>query len=183
MLKKQIDAAAAMGFLPMGAAELEYYIFKESYENARSKQYHDLKPFGSYIEDYHILQGTREEPLNAAVRRHLADSGVPVEFSKGEWGPGQHELNTRYSDVLSMADNQLVYKQCFKDVADALGLSVTFMAKFDEHLAGSSCHMHLSLRDTAGKKSLFAGEKKPAPSPGQTPSAGSWGDGSPTPRR
>jgi len=163
MLKRQIGAAADLGFLPMGAAELEYYIFRESYEAAREKRYHDLKPFGSYVEDYHILQGTREEPLNAAVRRHLADSGVPVEFSKGEWGPGQHELNTRYTDVLTMADNQLVYKQCFKEVADLLGFSVTFMAKFDEHLAGSSCHMHLSLWDTAGKKSMFAGDKKIGP--------------------
>ncbi len=160
MLKKQVAAAADMGFLPMGAAELEYYIFKESYENARVKHYHDLKPFGSYIEDYHILQGTREEPLNAAVRRHLSSSGVPVEFSKGEWGPGQHELNTRYSDVISMADSQLVYKQCFKDVADALGISVTFMAKFDENLAGSSCHLHLSLWDKSGRKSLFDGHEK-----------------------
>ena len=157
ILKKQIADAAALGFLPMGAAELEYYIFKENFETARARHYHDLEPFGSYIEDYHILQGTREEPLNAAVRRHLSNSGVPVEFSKGEWGPGQHELNTRYSDVLSMADNQLVYKQCFKDVADALGISVTFMAKFDASLAGSSCHMHLSLWDAAGAHSAFAG--------------------------
>ncbi|MBP7736764.1 MAG: glutamine synthetase [Spirochaetes bacterium] len=163
ILKKQVAAASSLGFLPMGAAELEYYIFKESYEEAGSKKHHGLEPFGSYIEDYHILQGTREEPLNAAVRRHLANSGVPVEFSKGEWGPGQHELNTRYADVLTMADNQMVYKQCFKEVADALGISVTFMAKFDENLAGSSCHMHLSLWDPAGKKSLFAGREKIGP--------------------
>ncbi len=157
ILKKQASAAAAMGYLPLGAAELEYFIFKESYDEARAKRYQGIEPFGSYIEDYHILQGTREEPLNAAVRRHLANSGVPVEFSKGEWGPGQHELNTRYADVLTMVDNQMVFKQCFKEVADALGISVTFMAKFDENLAGSSCHMHLSLWDPSGAKSLFAG--------------------------
>jgi glutamine synthetase len=163
ILKKQLSAAEAMGYRPMGASELEYYIFNESYESARNKKYHGLKTIGSYIEDYHILQGTREEPLNAAVRKYLSESGVPVEFSKGEWGPGQHELNIRYSDVLAMADNQTVYKQCFKDVAGNLGIAVTFMAKFDENLAGSSCHMHLSLWDTSGKKSLFAGKGKVAP--------------------
>lgn len=163
ILKKQLSAAEAMGYRPMGASELEYYIFNESYESARNKKYHGLKTIGSYIEDYHILQGTREEPLNAAVRKYLSESGVPVEFSKGEWGPGQHELNIRYSDVLAMADNHTVYKQCFKDVAGNLGIAVTFMAKFDENLAGSSCHMHLSLWDTSGKKSLFAGKGKAAP--------------------
>jgi glutamine synthetase len=163
ILKKQLSAAEAMGYRPMGASELEYYIFNESYESARNKKYHGLKTIGSYLEDYHILQGTREEPLNAAVRKYLSESGVPVEFSKGEWGPGQHELNIRYSDVLAMADNHTVYKQCFKDVAGNLGIAVTFMAKFDENLAGSSCHMHLSLWDTAGKKNLFAGKGKTAP--------------------
>lgn len=158
MLKKQLAAAEEAGYRAMGASELEYYIFRESYDAARENRYAGLKPFGSYIEDYHILQGTREEPLNAAVRRHLADSGVPVEFSKGEWGEGQHELNIRYSDVLTMADNQMIYKQCFKEVADSLGISVTFMAKFDPGRAGSSCHMHLSLWDRAGKNNMFAGD-------------------------
>lgn len=157
ILRKQIDAAAAMKLLPMGAAEFEYYILNETYDSARAKHYHDLRHAGSYLEDYHILQGTREEPLNAAVRKHLSNSGVPVEFSKGEWGPGQHEMNTRFSDLLSMADNQLVYKQCFKDVAGSLNCAVTFMAKLEAGLAGSSCHMHMSLWDPAGRANSFAG--------------------------
>ncbi len=166
ILKKQLAAAEEAGFQVMGASELEYFIFKESYNSAREKQYASLKPFGAYLEDYHILQGTREEPLNAAVRRHLANSGVPVEFSKGEWGQGQHELNIRYADVLTMADSQLIYKQCFKEVADSLGISVTFMAKFDADRAGSSCHMHLSLWDRAGKKNMFAGDIPVGPTAG-----------------
>lgn len=158
ILKKQLAAAEESGYRAMGASELEYYIFRESYDAARDKGYASLRPFGSYLEDYHVLQGTREEPLNAAVRRHLANSGVPVEFSKGEWGKGQHELNIRYADVLAMADSQTIYKQCFKEVADSLGLSVTFMAKFDADSAGSSCHMHLSLWDRSGKNNMFAGD-------------------------
>ena len=81
MLRKQIEAAAAMGFQAFGSSELEYYIFAETYQSSRDKHYADLKPFGTYLEDYHILQGGREEPLNAAARKHLSSSGVPVEFS------------------------------------------------------------------------------------------------------
>jgi glutamine synthetase len=158
-----MDAAAEMGFLPQGASELEYFIFDESYEAARSKHYQGLKTFAAYLEDYHIFQGTREEVLNAAARKHLSQSGVPVEFSKGEWGPGQHELNIRYADVLSMADRHTVYKQCLKELADQLGLSITFMAKFDSALAGSSCHVHISLWDTEGERNLFPGEHKMGP--------------------
>lgn len=157
ILKKQLAAAAEAGVHPVGASELEYFIFNEGYESARSRRYQGLKHIGSYIEDYHILQGTREEPLNAAARTHLASSGVPVEFSKGEWGPGQHELNIRYADVLSMADRTCLYKQCFKDIAGSMGLAVTFMAKFDEGLAGSSCHIHMSLWDPDEKRNLFSG--------------------------
>jgi len=160
ILRKQVEAAAAMGYHAVGASELEYYIFSETYQSSREKHYTDLKPIGAYLEDYHILQGSREEPLNAAARKHLAASGIPVEASKGEWGPGQHELNIRYADILTMADRQTIYKQCFKDLADQLGLAVTFMAKFDAKLAGSSCHIHMSLWDKAQQNNLFAGETR-----------------------
>jgi glutamine synthetase len=158
ILKRQMKVADEMGYLPLGASELEYFILDDGYRQARAKGYLGLTSASDYIEDYHILQGTREEPLNAAARKHLALSGVPVEFSKGEWGPGQHELNVRYADVLTMADRHLVYKQCFKDLADQLGQSVTFMAKYDQALAGSSCHMHLSLWDPTESDNLFAGD-------------------------
>lgn len=159
ILRRQIEAAASMGYLPMAASELEYFIFAETYDSASAKQYVDLKPFGRYIEDYHILQGTREEVLNAAARKHLSASGVPVEFSKGEWGPGQHELNVTYADALTMADRHAIYKQCFKELAHQLGLAVTFMAKYDENWAGSSSHIHMSLWDADGKTNVFDGDQ------------------------
>lgn len=145
ILRHQLDRLAGLGYQAMGGSELEYYIFRNSYRQAAAAGYADLERAGWYLEDYHILQGTREELLNGAVRRHLKQSGVPVECSKGEWGVGQHELNVRYTDVLTMADRHTVLKQCFKEVADQLGVSVTFMAKFDAQSAGSSCHLHLSL--------------------------------------
>lgn len=145
ILRRQIERVAAAGYTPMAGSELEYYLFRDSYREAAAAGYARLEPVGWYIEDYHVLQGTREEAINGAVRRHLARSGVPVETSKGEWGIGQHELNVRYADALSMADRHAIFKQCFKEVADQLGMSVTFMAKYDSARAGSSCHVHLSL--------------------------------------
>ncbi len=145
ILRRQIEKAGAMGYQPMVGSELEYYIFNASYRKAEEQGYAGLQPAGWYLEDYHVLQGTREESLNGAVRRHLAKSGIPVECSKGEWGRGQHELNVRYADALRMADNHAVFKQCFKEVADGLGIAVTFMAKYDSAQAGSSCHVHFSL--------------------------------------
>ncbi len=163
VLRRQVDAAADAGYAVQAASELEYFILAQSYDDARRGGYRDLEPLGGWIEDYHILQGGRSEPLNGEARRALAASGVPVEFSKGEWGPGQHELNIRYADVLEMADRHTLYKQCFKDLAEGLGWSVTFMAKLDEALAGSSCHMHVSLWDATSSTNLFPGDTAVGP--------------------
>ena len=159
ILRRQLEGLRGMGFEAMAASELEYYLFEDPYRQAAAKNYHDLTPAGGYIEDYHVLQGFREEGFQGAVRRHLRDSGVPVESSKGEWGPGQHELNVRYGDVLTMADRHCVYKECLKEVAEQMGLSVTFMAKYAAELAGSSCHVHLSLWRDRGN--AFAGTGGP----------------------
>lgn len=161
MLLRQIEKAQALGFEAAAASELEYYLFEDSYRTAFEQQYHDLKPAGWYLEDYHILQGTRTEKFTAAARKHLKYSGVPVENSKGEWGLGQHELNVRYAEVMEMADRHVVYKQCLKELADQMGLSVTFMAKYHEDRAGSSCHIHISLWKDG--ENAFAGDQQFGP--------------------
>ncbi|MPZ74325.1 MAG: glutamine synthetase [Nitriliruptorales bacterium] len=156
ILARQIRRATDLGFTAKAGSELEYFLYSDSYAQANAKGYADLKPHGWYIEDYHLLQGTREEHINGALRRHLRDSGIPVETSKGEWGRGQHELNVRYTDVMTMADRHVIYKQCAKDIAEQLGLAITFMAKPDESEAGSSCHVHISLWD--GDDNAFVGD-------------------------
>ncbi|MFN0084021.1 MAG: glutamine synthetase family protein [Blastocatellia bacterium] len=161
ILRTQIEAARASGFESFAASELEYYLFENSYRQANEQGYQALIPAGWYLEDYQILQGTRTEGYTAAVRQHLKHSGVPVENSKGEWGLGQHELNVRYAEALEMADRHVVYKQCLKEVADAMGLSVTFMAKFAADRAGSSCHIHFSLWKDG--RNAFAGENEFGP--------------------
>lgn len=161
MLRHQLKAAQKSGFAAMAASELEYYIYEDSYKVAAQKKYAGLDPAGWYIEDYHILQGSREEKFTALARRHLKKSGIPVENSKGEWGLGQHEVNVRYADALTMADRHTVFKQCFKEVADQLGVSVTFMAKPHSGQAGSSCHLHVSLWQNG--ENAFAGPHKLGP--------------------
>ncbi len=161
MLRAQIERLAGAGFTAQAASELEYYLFRDSYRDAARKGWRDLEPFGWYREDYHALQGTRQEPFTAAARRHLRDSGVPVENSKGEWGLGQHELNVRYAEALVMADRHGIYKQCLKEVAEAQGVSVTFMAKPAADQAGSSCHIHMSVWKK--DKNAFPGAKKLGP--------------------
>ena len=161
MLRRQVDAARDAGFTVAAASELEYYLFRTSYRQAAAQGYRDLEPAGWYLEDYHILQGTRTEFFTSAVRRHLKNSGVPVESSKGEWGLGQHELNVRYAPALQMADRHCVYKQCLKEVADQMDVSVSFMAKVAADRAGSSCHVHLSL--WTGERNAFAGDETLGP--------------------
>jgi len=161
LLRGQLAAASAAGHDVFAASELEYYMFEDTYREAHEKGYSGLRPTGWYLEDYHMLQGTRVEKLNQAVRRNLKRSGVPVENSKGEWGLGQHELNIRYAEALDMADRHSVYKQCFKEIADELEMSVTFMAKYDDNQAGSSCHVHLSLWENG--RNAFDGEDELGP--------------------
>jgi glutamine synthetase len=157
ILRRQLERAAKMGLVPKGGAELELYLFRETYDSARQKHWHDLVPFGGYIEDYHLLQGTREEPVVGELVRALEKSGVPMEGSKGEWGPGQQELNVEYCELLEQADRNVLTKHAAKEIAHQKGLAVTFMAKWDERFAGSGLHQHLSLWDSSGKKSAFAG--------------------------
>jgi glutamine synthetase len=163
MLRRQLARAKEKGYTAMAASELELYVFKDSYETAAEKGYIKLQPFGRVIEDYHILQGTKEEPLIGDIRSHLERSGIPVESSKGEWGPGQQEIGLRYADALEMADRHVLYKHAAKEIAWKHGQAITFMAKWDERYAGSSCHIHMSLWDEDGRKSLFDGNDEMGP--------------------
>ncbi|MBI3358211.1 MAG: glutamine synthetase [Nitrospirae bacterium] len=167
ILKRQVERATQLGYAAMAASELEYYIYQNSYRDSAERGYKNLTPVGWYLEDYHLLQGSREEVFNGAARRHLKASGIPVESSKGEWGLGQHELNIRYSDILTMADRHTIFKECLKEVADQMGIAVTFMAKIASNQAGSSSHIHISLwRDNpqgSHPLNLFSGNEQWGP--------------------
>jgi glutamine synthetase len=155
VLQRQVDAAAELGFLPMVASEIEFYLFRDTYDEAHDKGYRDLKPHSPWLEDYHILQTTKDEYILGAIRRGLEAAGVPVEFSKGEAGRGQHEMNLDYTTAIEMADRNSVYKLAAKEIAHFHGRSVSFMAKYDFNDTGSSCHIHSSLWTLDGQTAVF----------------------------
>ena len=145
VLKAQVERAEAMGFTPMFGSELEFFLLKESYAEAHAKHYRELSPSVPYILDYHVLATTYDEPLIRQLRNGMQGAGIRVETSKGEAWPGQQEINFRYDEAITMADNHVVYKNGAKEIAHLNGCSITFMAKPDHTWIGNSCHIHGSL--------------------------------------
>ncbi len=158
MLKKQVARLQALGYTAASATELEFFLYCESYDEARRKDYRDLTPFSPYNEDYHIFQTAKEEPLMRAIRNGLAAAGIPVENTKGEAEAGQAELNIRYADAVDMADNHAIAKNAVKEIAHGQGRSVTFLAKCHEDTVGSSSHVHQSLWTGDGKPAFYDAE-------------------------
>jgi glutamine synthetase len=158
VLRAQVERARGLGFEPMFGSELEFFLLRETYAEAHRKGYRDLTPSVPYILDYHLLATSYDEPLLRAVRNGMYGAGIPVESSKGEAWPGQHEINFRFADAVTMADNHAVYKGGIKEIAHQHGCSVTFMAKPDHTWIGSSCHVHSSLWQDAAN--AFAGESE-----------------------
>ena len=145
VLKAQVARAEAMGFTPMMASELEFFLFEGTVDANRKALWRDLQPVSGYNEDYHILQTTKEEAVMRPLRNHLHAAGIPVENTKGEAETGQEELNIRYADALSCADYHTIAKQAVKEIAWANGVSASFMAKWRADKAGSAAHLHQSL--------------------------------------
>ena len=158
VLRTQVERVRALGFEAMFGSELEFFLFRESYEEAHARHYRELTPSVPYILDYHLLATSYDEPLIRAIRNGMHAAGIRVESSKGEAWPGQQEINFRYTDVLRTADNHTVYKQGAKEIAHQRGCSITFMAKPDHAWVGSSCHVHASL--WRGGDNAFAGESR-----------------------
>ena len=161
ILKRQLERLAEHGWTAKMASELECYVINESYEVAREKRYRDLEQAGWYIEDYHVFQTTKEEGLIRAIRNGMDGAGVPVEVSKGEWGPGQEEINLKYTEALEMADRHVIFKNGAKEMAHLQGKAITFMAKPSYEQAGNSFHLHSSLWDSKSDKPLFADDDDP----------------------
>ena len=150
ILRKQIAELEKAGMVPMCGTELEFVVFKDSYEEAWNKGYKDLTPVNQYNVDYSILGGSRIEPLLRDIRMGMTTAGMIVESVKGECNFGQHEIAFKYSDALSNCDNHVIYKNGAKEIADQQGYALTFMAKPNEK-EGNSSHIHLSFRGLKGE--------------------------------
>jgi glutamine synthetase len=145
MLQKQIARLKALGFDAMMATELEFFLFEQSFEDARKSGFRNLTPISGYNEDYHIFQTTKEEGIMRPIRNHLYAAGVPIENSKGEAEAGQEELNIRYADALSCADHHTIAKHAIKEIAWQQGHAASFLPKWHPDRVGSSSHVHQSL--------------------------------------
>ena len=162
ILRRQLERAAERGLRVCSATELEFFLFRESYEEADAKGWKGLTPHTSTIEDYQLLQTTREEYIVRRIRNEMRAAGIPVEFSKGEAGRGQHEVNVSYAESLETADRHLVFKNGIKEIAAQEGRAATFMAKWTMDDVGSSCHVHTSLWDAESGDPLMADASHPS---------------------
>jgi glutamine synthetase len=149
ILRRQLARLAERGWTANAGTELEFLVFLDTYEEAWHKGYRDLRPANLYNVDYSLLGTARVEPLIRRIRNSMGEAGMVVEDSKGECNFGQHEINFRYADALRTADEHVVYKNGAKEIAADEGMSLSFIAKFDER-EGSSCHIHFSLADEQG---------------------------------
>lgn len=149
VLRRQVDRLAERGIVAHAGSELELIVFRDTYDDAWRKGYRDLEPANLYNVDYSVVGTARIEPLLRRIRNEMAGAGMVVEAAKGECNRGQHEVTFRYADALTTADQHAIYKTGAKEIAAQEGVSITFMAKFDER-EGNSCHLHVSLRSADG---------------------------------
>jgi glutamine synthetase len=149
ILRGQLDRLAQRGWTANAGTELEFMLFRETYESAWHKAYRDLEPANLYNVDYSMLGTARIEPLIRRIRNSMEQAGMAVENSKGECNYGQHEINFHYAEAMRTADDHAIYKNGAKEIAAQDGMAISFMAKFNER-EGSSCHIHFSLADSDG---------------------------------
>ncbi|MFJ8208290.1 glutamine synthetase family protein [Streptomyces sp. NPDC096033] len=153
ILRRQLERLAEQGYTAMVGTELEFMVFQDTYEQAWNADYRALTPANQYNIDYSVLGTGRIEPLLRRIRNEMQAAGLTVESAKGECNLGQHEIAFRYDEALTTCDQHSVYKTGAKEIASQEGVSLTFMAKFDER-EGNSCHIHLSLTDTDGHNAM-----------------------------
>jgi glutamine synthetase len=155
MLRRQVARAAKLGYTVKAGTEFEFYVTSDTYEEMAEKGYNDIERVGYYNEDYHLLQATKLEPLYRQIRNDMTAARIPIEFSKGEAAPSQHEVNIRYDEVVESADRSVLFKHGAKEIAFQNGYGLTFMAKPYAEWTGSSGHIHISLWGADGGALFF----------------------------
>jgi glutamine synthetase len=160
ILRRQLERLAQLGYTAQVGTELEFIVFKDTYEQAWDSGYRGLTPANQYNIDYSVLGTGRIEPLLRRIRNEMQAAGLTVESAKGECNPGQHEIAFKYDEALVTCDQHAVYKTGAKEIASQEGVSLTFMAKYNER-EGNSCHIHLSLADADGTNVMAGSAQDP----------------------
>lgn len=143
VLARQIERCEALGYSPVVATEMEFYLCEADWSFTQEHiQYSSLTDRGDV------------ETVLLAMRLAMIDAGIPVESSNPEYGPGQIEINVAHADAMTTADNTALYKSIVKEIAEESGLKATFMPKPWTEPSGSGMHVHTSLSD--GDANVFA---------------------------
>ncbi|GAB2786694.1 hypothetical protein GCM10027073_18890 [Streptomyces chlorus] len=134
MLRRQLERLAGLGYTAQVGTELEFIVFRDTYEQVWDADYRGLTPANQYNVDYSVLGTGRIESLLRRIRNEMASAGLTVESAKGECNPGQHEIAFRYDEALVTCDQHAVYKTGAKEIAAA----VAFLASDDSSFVNAT---------------------------------------------
>ncbi|MCL5735732.1 MAG: glutamine synthetase family protein [Actinobacteria bacterium] len=141
ILQRVAARFADAGYRPLMASELEFYMLDPS----------NLEPVYQGIQCYSVFKGDQCEAVMSDVRQCMKTLGIEVEASNTEYGPGQTEVNIRYSDALDAADKTVLFKHGTKEIVRKHDLVASFMPKLWTDKSGSGYHVHQSLRDSSDR--------------------------------
>ena len=156
VLKALVERARALGFEPLAASELEFRFFRETMISLREKDYGPtLAPHSPGFTCYSLSQASADDQLLRRIASTMREHGIEIEGYNREHGPGMYEMNLRYTDALTAADQTMLFKTGVKEICHQEGLTACFMAKWNDQEDGSSGHSHMSLWDRDRKRNLF----------------------------
>jgi len=161
LLKGVLARAAAQGYTASFGAEFEFWVFQETPQSLHEKGFRNLTPLSPGMFGYSWLREEQHKAFCHAILDEMAAFDIAIEALHTETGPGVYEVAIRYDDALRAADKAALFKTQMKSLASRHGLSVTFMAKWNHDLPGSSGHLHQSL--WRGGKNVFHDESGLSP--------------------
>jgi glutamine synthetase len=159
LLRRVVEKANAMGYSPKFGAEFEFFLFQESRESLVEKGFRGLSPLDPGMFGYSWVRTGQDSVLMRDILESMRDFDIRIEGLHTETGPGVYEVAIRYDDVLAAADQAALFKVAMKQIAHRHGLAVTFMAKWNASLPGSSGHIHQSLYQ--GDRNAFHDPRAP----------------------
>ena len=160
VLRRTLARADKMGFKVLAGLEYEFFMFEETPETVREKNYRDLKPIQPGFFGYSMLRSTVESDLYLDILDGCVKMDMALEGLHEETGPGVLEAAIQVDGALSAADKAVLFKTFAKIMAQKRGLMATFMARWSPDWPGQSGHIHMSLTSKTGKP-IFLDRKKP----------------------
>ncbi|NML76102.1 glutamine synthetase [Rhizobium sp. S-51] len=155
-----ISQAADLGFDVLSAFEFEFFVFDETPESLRAKDYRDLTHFAQGNRTYSLQTTTLYGDLLQGLDEAMRTMDIKLDAIHTELGPGCFEAPLTYAKGIKAADDAMLFKNFAKAYFSLNDLTVSFMSKLSTQLSGQSGHLHVSLRDRAGN-AAFADPSAP----------------------